>query len=149
METAKPESNKEFERKQQAMIKKIKGLGMTNPIVKGVVDAKKNQEDSSKKNDQWGPVRKLSSEAFDQFNEGDLSFDRALVSLASALFKLAGETAEKNNPHNPHNPHNPNGFRGVSERRASEMGLRRRRKKKRVLIGQPIGQPVGFRQPLK
>ena len=83
------ESKKQRLEKKKAMLEKVKSLGMDNPIVKGVV--KENKKDFDKAHDQWRPISMLTSEAFEQFQEGDLGFDKAVVSLAAALMKLAGK----------------------------------------------------------
>ena len=84
---------KEYQKKLTAMVKRVKSLGMDNPVVKGVVKEKNKEEGREKKEEQWMPVERLTREAYDQFCEGDLPFSKAVVYLAGALFKLAGEKA--------------------------------------------------------
>lgn len=87
------DSEKEYKKKLATMVKRIKGLGMDNPVVKGVVQEKSEEQNREKYQEKWMPVERLVREAHEQYFEGDLQFSKAVVYLAGALFKLAGQRA--------------------------------------------------------
>ena len=85
---------KEHKKKHEAMLKRIKGLGVDNPVVKGVTEEDNQNKQEMHKYEDWEPVRMLQREAFEQYEKGDLTFDKSLLALASALFKLAGKSTK-------------------------------------------------------
>jgi hypothetical protein len=76
---------REMKKEQEAMRKRLEGLGLKNPVVKGAFDNNKPKEDSYK---QWMPVHELVRSAREMCDKGT-SFNKCLEYLSEAIEKLA------------------------------------------------------------